>query len=128
MTSQRRSAAWATATCLNALRASPASSSAPSAPRSTSWAMPSPSNTPTTSVSALVSAGAPVVAVTRMAADATSYTPGVPASDDGELLMAKTVILGTARTPIGTFWMPRTRMNTVGTLRSIRTSTYSLFP
>ena len=64
--SQRCPAAWATARWRKAVRASPASSRRWSAPSSTSWATVSPSNTPTTSVSASVSAGEAVVADTRM--------------------------------------------------------------
>jgi len=64
---QRSSAACATVTWLKVVRASPLASSAPSAPPSTSCAMPSPSNTPTAIVSAPLSAGLDVVALTFMA-------------------------------------------------------------
>ena len=86
---QRRPAACAWVIARNSERASPDSTSAPSAPSSTSCGMPLPSNTPTTIVSAPVSGGSSVVARTSIGRRLSSPT------------MPKTVILGTARTPVG---------------------------
>src|SRR4051794_32733773 len=97
---QRLPSAWATARCLKAGLASPASSSACSSPPLVSWAIDSPSKTPMATVSAGVSRGASVVAVTRKKwGSIDSATPF--ARPPGDALMPKTVILGTARTPIG---------------------------
>ena len=71
-------------------RASPASTSACSAPSAVSWGIPSSSSIPTTMVSALVAAGAWVVATTLHASPHHRIRA-----------MPKTVILGAARTPIG---------------------------
>src|SRR4051794_12732025 len=85
--SQRFPDAWVSARCLNVRLASPESSRPVSRPPSRSWATPSSSKTPTTTVSAGVEIGASVIARTFMA-----HTM---------LHMPKTVILGSARTPVG---------------------------
>src|SRR6478735_151956 len=90
--SQRRPPAWCRARCLKLVRASPASSSAPSGAPSRSCATPSSSKTPTAMVSAWVVAGASVVA------EASIGRAGYVTSLRH---MPKTVILGAARTPIG---------------------------
>src|SRR4051794_5359011 len=87
ISSHRLPWAWTTARCLKVRLASPASSSPVSRAPSRSWATPSSSKTPTTTVSALVEIGASVIARTFMA-----HTM---------LHMPKTVILGSARTPVG---------------------------
>ena len=91
-TIQRLPSACVTARCLKDVLASPASSSACSSPPGVSWAMPLPSNTPMATVSAWVSVGAEVV-------EETCIRRGRLRQYDAD--MPKTVILGSARTPIG---------------------------
>src|SRR3954451_16915864 len=90
--SQRRPSARCRARCLKLVRASPASSSAPSGAPSRSCATPSSSKTPTAIVSAWVVAGASVVA--EACIGRSGYVTSLRH-------MPKTVILGAARTPIG---------------------------
>src|SRR6476620_3195393 len=90
--SQRRPSARCRARCLKVVRASPASSSAPSGAPSRSCATPSLSKTPTAIVSASVVAGAAVVA--EACIGQAGYVTSLRH-------MPKTVILGAARTPIG---------------------------
>ena len=93
--------AWATDSARNRAFASPESTSAWSVPSGTSCGIPLPSKTPMTSVSASVSTGASVVAETRMGRRGTLSSQSVPSRNRSLRPMPKTVILGTARTPIG---------------------------
>src|SRR4051794_40373032 len=91
-TIQRLPVACVTARCLKVVLASPESSSACSSPPGVSCATLSPSNTPTATVSALVSTGAEVVKETCIRRRRLRQY---------DACMPKTVILGAARTPIG---------------------------
>ena len=89
-----------TASRLNLRWASPLSSSAISSSPGRSWATPSSSNTPIAIVSASVSNGLWVVASASTEGDPTSMmTP--PPDPENATQMPKTVILSSARTPIG---------------------------
>src|SRR6185437_11311591 len=90
MSTQRLPPAWVTASLRKPRRASPLSSRAWSSPPGVSWATSSPSKTPTTTQSASVSGGLRVVDWMSTKVRTLQF-PAMP----------ETVILSTARTPVG---------------------------
>ena len=93
--------AWVTARRLNSRRASPDASSALSTSPGRSWATSSPSNTPTTIVSAPVASGRSVVASTCTGRTYQCYYDDCLPTTGERDKMPNTVILSAARTPIG---------------------------